>query len=105
MLGGVILRPRMTVLCQVSLRKGSSVKWDHAQLVSAHWLLAAEARMAVYVQRVDTDDNIADLPSRGSFHILRRLGAMYVQPRLEPCFRASTAWSILQDRWAGQSRS
>ena len=81
------------------------MQWDHAQLVSAHWLLAAEARMAVFVKRVKTDDNIADLPSRMDFRILQRLGACFVVPMLEPCVHAAEAWAILQARWAGQGLS
>ena len=81
------------------------MQWDHAQLVSAHWLLAAEARLAVFVKRVKTDDNIADLPSRTVFRILNLLGATFVAPKLEPCFHAAEAWAILQARWAGNGQS
>ena len=37
---------------------------DHAQLVHAQWLLAARNRLAVFVERIASKDNIADLPSR-----------------------------------------
>ena len=49
---------------QVSVRRGSARKWDHAQLVHAQWLHAARCGMQLHVVRVATDNNIADLPSR-----------------------------------------
>ena len=46
------------------MRRGSARTWDHAQLVHAQWLHAAVLGMNIYIKRVDTNDNIADLPSR-----------------------------------------
>ena len=51
-------------LCQASCRRGTARCWDHAQLVHDQWLQAAIAGMQVFIKRVATDDNIADLPSR-----------------------------------------
>ena len=49
---------------QVAVRRGSAKKWDHAQLVHAQWYHITRIRAAVFVKRVGTHDNIADLPSR-----------------------------------------
>jgi hypothetical protein len=49
---------------EICCRKGTARHWDHAQLVHAQWLHAARARMELWVKRVATKDNIADLPSR-----------------------------------------
>ena len=59
------------VRVQASLRRGSAVSWDHAQLVHEQWLLAAMSSMQLFIVRVGTHDNIADLPSREA----RRLSA------------------------------
>ena len=37
---------------------------DHAQLVHKQWTHVAEQGLNVYIVRVGTHDNIADLPSR-----------------------------------------
>ena len=47
-----------------ALRRGCARRWDHAQLVHQQWLHALKMRLALHVVRVDTHDNIADLPSR-----------------------------------------
>ena len=38
--------------------------WDHAQLVHAQWLHAAREKVTLFIKRVGSKDNIADLPSR-----------------------------------------
>ena len=63
---------------QVALRRGTARKLDHAQLVHHQWLHAAVHGMELRVKRVATHDNIADLPSRGEFGILREHGAVEV---------------------------
>ena len=47
-----------------SMRRGSARSWDHAQLVHDQWFHAARTGMRLFVKRVATDVNIADLPSR-----------------------------------------
>ena len=51
-------------LGQASFRRGTARCWDYAQLVHEQRLQAAIAGMQVFITRVATDDNIADLPSR-----------------------------------------
>ena len=46
------------------MRRGTARCFDHAQLVHAQWLHAAKLRTQLWIQRVATDDNVADLPSR-----------------------------------------
>ena len=61
----------MIILFQVSVRRGSARSWDHAQLVHEQWLHAALSGIEIFVKRVATDDNIADLPSRLARYALR----------------------------------
>ena len=65
--------------------------------------MAAVDRMAVFVRRVDTHDNIADLPSRRDFQVLEASGARFIAPQLDPRFESKEAWIILQKRWASLS--
>jgi hypothetical protein len=59
------LPPRFAFCCfQLSVRRGSARAWDHAQLVHDQWLQVVKLRMDIFVKRVHTDDNVADLPSR-----------------------------------------
>ena len=46
------------------MRRGTAKRMDHAQLVHAQWLHAVRSGMRLFVKRVSTHDNIADLPSR-----------------------------------------
>ena len=68
---------------EASVRRGSAVQLDHAQLVHEQWFEAARAGLSIFVQRVATDDNIADVPSREvRFTSLGRAVAMRVRCRL-----------------------
>ena len=53
-----------TFVLQAALRRGSAKSYDHAQLVHAQWLHIATLHMRVWIKRVATESNIADLPSR-----------------------------------------
>ena len=61
-------------------------------------LLAAKEHMTLYVVRVATDDNIADLPSRGEFQVLEEQGAVYAEPRLEEPHLQPEYWQVLKER-------
>ncbi len=84
---------------QVALSKGRARAFDHAQLVHGQWLHAAKERMSLYVVRVATELNIADLPSRGEFQLLEEQGAVYVEPRLEEPHLQQEYWEVLKERW------
>ena len=62
--GGRVARMVVVRALQWSLRRGTAKALDHAQLVHAQWLQAAETGMSLHIRRVATDDNIADPPSR-----------------------------------------
>ena len=49
---------------EASIRRGTARSLDHAQLVHAQWMTAAVLSLTLFIKRVATDDNIADLPSR-----------------------------------------
>ena len=61
----------MISMCHVSVRRGAARSWGHAQLVHEQWLHAPLNSVEIFVKRVATDDNIADLPSRSVRHDLR----------------------------------
>ena len=47
--------------------KGTAKAWDHTCIVHAIWLQAARLHMELWVDRVPTEENIADLPSREEY--------------------------------------
>ena len=49
---------------EAATRRGSARSFDHTCLVHAIWKRTAQLRLAIYVDRVPTAENIADLPSR-----------------------------------------
>jgi hypothetical protein len=83
---------------EMAFRRGSARCWDHAQLVHAQWFQLVRMRVEVFVRRVATDDNIADLPSRCEFGVLRWNRAQDVKPTLALEYEGD-AWKILQERW------
>ena len=63
------------------------------------WFYAVLHNMYLFVKRVPTDDNIADLPSRLDFALLEAIGAVSVRPVLAESFLESDTWEILSERW------
>ena len=53
---------------QACIRKGKARSADHAELVHEQWLQAVRCGMYLFIQRVGTNENIADLPSREVSH-------------------------------------
>ena len=92
---------------------------DHAQLVHEQWLHVALTGMQLFIKRVATDDNIADLPSRRvcfcafigggmhfvikcvvqEFRVLVEMGAVEVQAVLHDVYTNPTTWDEMQERW------
>ena len=85
---------------EVAIRRGTARSWDHAQLVHEQWLHAACKQISIFVRRVCTDDNIADLPSRGELELLAAVGAVEVEPMLAATYMLDATWDVLQERWA-----
>ena len=81
------------------MRRGTARAWDHAQLVHDQWMRLAILNCQVHVVRVATDDNIADLPSREDFSVLRAEGAQEVEPVLDTSCESCDTWAVLRERW------
>ena len=79
-------------------RKGTARQWDHACIVHSLWKRAAALHCELFVQRVPTADNIADLPSREEYKLLHVIGAMYREPCLDAAFWQPDAWTALSLR-------
>ena len=65
---------------QGALVKGYSSREDLCELVSVFWKLALDCRVNLYIDRVPTDANPADHPSRNRMEVGRSLGWMTVDP-------------------------
>ena len=78
-----------------AVRRGSATAWDHNMVVHAIWVKAAMLKCHLRVDRVPTELNIADLPSRGSYSLLRAVNARCVQPVLDKMFWEVSAWDTL----------
>ena len=73
--------------------------------------------MDLFIKRVATEDNIADLPSRKvrplavwcfirlfslpgqDFELMNQLGMTFVEPVLAELYEDAAAWEALQERW------
>ena len=62
--------------------KGSAKSMDHNFLAHGFWYKAARLNCAVRMERAPSDDNIADLPSRGDHDVLAEEGFKWVKPRV-----------------------
>ena len=63
-----------------ALRAGGAAAEDHNLLTHFAWLLGIQHQFGIWVERVDTKSNVADLPSREEYRLLHELGAMPVDP-------------------------
>ena len=61
--------------------KGYSPKVDSGAIVGEFWLLAAQLRVHVYIDRVESKSNLADGPSRNQFDEIKGLGGSWTSPR------------------------
>jgi hypothetical protein len=69
-----------------ALAAGAARAPDHNRLIHSMWMLAMKLGLGLMVQRVPTKDNIADLPSRESYDLLEKIGAIWVKPVLHHVF-------------------
>ena len=65
-----------------ALRNGTARAADHNAIVAATWKAALAFGCSLWVERVPTDENIADLPSREEYRCLEALNALYLAPGL-----------------------
>ena len=81
-----VLRNRRVILlvdseaAEGAIVKGSSSKEDINALAARFWEVAMDLRADIYVDRVPTDGNLADGPSRGCCGPLVDAGAQMVRP-------------------------
>ena len=74
---------------------GSAKEWDHCCVIHSIWRRAALSKISLWVERVPSASNIADLPSRENYGLLTRMGAVRIKPCLDDAFVHPTAWSSL----------
>jgi hypothetical protein len=74
--------PRGVLGAERSTAKGSAKAWDHNCLVHSIWTQAFLQKFHIWVERVPTDDNVADLPSRMQYQLLQEIGSVWRQPRI-----------------------
>ena len=84
-----------------SLVKGYSSKEDLCELAGAFWGLNIALGSVPYIDRVPTDSNPADEPSKGIYAELEALGAVY-QPAVVPSLLSNMLrdWEHLVGSWA-----
>ena len=54
-----------------ALIKGFSGRADLCQLIGVFWSLVRRLRIEIYIDRVPTDSNLADTPSRGNLDVAK----------------------------------
>ena len=67
---------------------------DHNMGVHALWLQAARNGHGLWVERVPTKDNIADLPSREEYALLEEIGATWTYPVMDAAFKEPEKWMM-----------
>ena len=62
-------------VAEYAFKRGSAASPDHDALVHWFWYIVYELRLTIHIDRVPTECNIADLPSREEYWLLRQIGA------------------------------
>jgi len=65
------------------------------------WSDIVRFRVEVYIKRVSTRENIADLPSRPhvtSESFMRKVGATEIAPNLPEIYKSPETWEVLHER-------
>ena len=60
--------------------KGAAKAFDHNALVHNIWTFALHHRIDLWVERVPSELNISDCPSRWDDRLMHSLGAKWVEP-------------------------
>jgi hypothetical protein len=63
-----------------SLTKGYSPRLDSVQIVGDFWLRACKLQMQCWFERVESESNLSDGPSRFDFDLIKTLGGQYCKP-------------------------
>ena len=80
------------------VHKGVAKAWDHAQIIHCIWTHAVHLRAHLHVERVPTEENIADLPSRCEYKLLEDMNAVWCAPRLADKYCDRESWRALSLR-------
>ena len=62
---------------EAAARQGSAHAWDHCEMIQGIWTQAFLNQTHVWIERVASDDNLSDLPSRTEYKLLQELGAVW----------------------------
>ena len=60
--------------------KGSAQASDHNEIVHEIWTYAFEHGIKLWIERVPSEDNISDCPSRQEYELMTALGATWCEP-------------------------
>ena len=81
---------------EYATKRGSAKKWDHSCIVHSIWRRAVQNKASLWIERVASKHNIADLPSREEYDLLEsEIGAHWEEPILDDAFFDPSAWSEL----------
>ena len=83
---------------EAAARAGVASSWDHTCIVHCLWKKAVQLRADLFIDRVPSGDNIADLPSREDYELLRVVDALWRTPLLDDEFHYPGAWEALSLR-------
>ena len=90
---------------ETAVKSGKAKAFDHTCLAHCLWVQLIKLKTEVFIQRVPTEVNIADLPSREEYSLLESIGAEWVQPRLDQLLCRPDSWESLSLSHQGIGRS
>ena len=80
-----------------NLVEGYSPKTDSSSIVGSFWLMAAQLKASIYIDRVESESNLSDGPSRFEFDLIQSLGGVWGPPN----FSSLTSPPIDPSKWFG----
>ena len=78
------------------MSSGKAKSFDHCHLVHGMWAQALSRRMNLWVERVASNMNVADMPSRKHYCVLNALKAKYRAPVFSSVYYEPASWKTLK---------
>ena len=79
---------------EASCRRGTASAWDHCRLIHEIWSHCLCNKTQIWIERVPSEYNLADLPSRKEYGLVQSLGAKWMEPVIAKLYQNAQAVGV-----------